>query len=256
MNYTFDKGVTISGKIEKALKPNSKFKVSLFSLKDNVFEETTIDEQNNFKFENFYARDSTVFILQLMDEKNLSAYTKMSTRVSSYTTPLNLPIPWDNPICPVLKIPNTNFTFSAPKLEDSTTQLKEIIITNNSKKQILTNTTSMSMNAQGFKIQEGQHGNVLDFIGRNGYRTGIDNEENEAYIRNSYSKNSDNAPSVYIDDIQQTDFNFLFNLELSDVDEIYIDKSGLSDNSSRGVGTIKIFLKNGVKNKFFKIKYT
>jgi len=256
MNYTFDKGVTISGKIEKALKPNSKLKVSLFSLKDNVFEETSIDEQNNFKFENFYARDSTVFILQLMDEKNLSAYTKMSTRVSSYTTPLNLPIPWDNPICPVLKIPNTNFTFSAPKLEDSTTQLKEIIITNNSKKQILTNTTSMSMNAQGFKIQEGQHGNVLDFIGRNGYRTGIDNEENEAYIRNSYSKNSDNAPSVYIDDIQQTDFNFLFNLELSDVDEIYIDKSGLSDNSSRGVGTIKIFLKNGVKNKFFKIKYT
>ena len=256
MNYTFDKGVTISGKIEKLLKPNSKFKISLFSLKDNVFEETTIDEQNNFKFENFYARDSTVFIFQLMDEKNVSAYTKMSTRVSSYITPLNLSIPFDNSNCPVLKNPNTNFTFSAPKLEDSTIELKEIAITNNTKKTTLAHSTEMSMNAQGFKIQEGQHGNVLDFIGRNGYRTGIDNEENEAYIRNSYSKNSDNAPSVYIDGIQQTDFNFLFNLELSDVDEIYIDKSGLSDNSSRGVGTIKIFLKNGVKNKFFKIKYT
>jgi hypothetical protein len=256
MNYTFDKGVTISGKIEKLLKPNSKFKVSLFSLKDNVFEETTIDEQNNFKFENFYARDSTVFIFQLMDEKNVSAYTKMSTRVSSYITPLYLSIPFDNSNCPVLKNPNTNFTFSAPKLEDSTIELKEIAITNNTKKTTLAHSTEMSMNAQGFKIQEGQHGNVLDFIGRNGYRTGIDNEENEAYIRNSYSKNSDNAPSVYIDGIQQTDFNFLFNLELSDVDEIYIDKSGLSDNSSRGVGTIKIFLKNGVKNKFFKIKYT
>jgi hypothetical protein len=256
MNYTFDKGVTISGKIEKLLKPNSKFKISLFSLKDNVFEETTIDEQNNFKFENFYARDSTVFIFQLMDEKNVSAYTKMSTRVSSYITPLYLSIPFDNSNCPVLKNPNTNFTFSAPKLEDSTIELKEIAITNNTKKTTLAHSTEMSMNAQGFKIQEGQHGNVLDFIGRNGYRTGIDNEENEAYIRNSYSKNSDNAPSVYIDGIQQTDFNFLFNLELSDVDEIYIDKSGLSDNSSRGVGTIKIFLKNGVKNKFFKIKYT
>jgi hypothetical protein len=256
MNYTFDKGVTISGKIEKLLKPNSKFKISLFSLKDNVFEETTIDEQNNFKFENFYARDSTVFIFQLMDEKNVSAYTKMSTRVSSYITPLYLSIPFDNSNCPVLKNPNTNFTFSAPKLEDSTIELKEIAITNNTKKTTLAHSTEMSMNAQGFKIQEGQHGNVLDFIGRNGYRTGIDNEENEAYIRNSYSKNSDNAPSVYIDDIQQTDFNFLFNLELSEVDEIYIDKSGLSDNSSRGVGTIKIFLKNGVKNKFFKIKYT
>jgi hypothetical protein len=256
MNYTFDKGVTISGKVEKVLKPNSKYKISLFSLKDNVFEETSIDEQNNYKFENFYARDSTVFILQLMDEKNVSAYTKMSTRVSSYITPLYLSIPFDNSNCPVLKNPNTNFTFSAPKLEDSTIELKEIAITNNTKKTTLAHSTEMSMNAQGFKIQEGQHGNVLDFIGRNGYRTGIDNEQNEAYIRNSYSKNSDNAPSVYIDDIQQTDFNFLFNLELSEVDEIYIDKSGLSDNSSRGVGTIKIFLKNGVKNKFFKIKYT
>jgi len=256
MNYTFDKGVTISGKIEKALKPNSKFKVFLISLKDNVFEETTIDEQNNFKFENFYARDSTVFILQMMDEKNVSAYTKMSIRVSSYIAPLYLSIPFDKSVCPALKNLNTNFTFSAPKLEDSTIELKEIAITNNTKKTILTNTTSMSMNARGFKIQEGQHGTVLDFIGRNGYRTGIDIEENEAYIRNSYSSNSGSSPSVFVDDIQQTDFNFLFNLELSDVDEIYIDKSGLSDNSSRGVGTIKVFLKKGVKNNYFKIKYT
>lgn len=256
MNYVFDKGVTISGKVEKVLKPNSKFKVSLFSLKDNVFEETPIDEQNNFKFENFYARDSTVFILQMMDEKNLSIATKMTTRVSSYTTPQYLALPFENSNCPPIKITNDNFTFSATKLEDSIIKLNEIAIQNNFKKVTLTHKTEMSMNAQGFKIQEGQHGSVLDFIGRNGYRTGIDNEENEAYIRNSYSSNSDNAPAVYIDDIQQMDFNFLFNLELSEVDEIYIDKSGLSDTSSRNNGTIKIFLKKGIKNNFFKIKYS
>jgi hypothetical protein len=256
MNYTFDKGVTISGKVEKVIKPNSKFKVSLLSLKDNVFEETTIDEQNNFKFENFYARDSTVFILQMMDEKNLSVTTKMATRVSSSTTPFYLTLPFENSICPPTNKTNDNFTFSAPKLENSVIKLNEITIQNNFKKVTLTHKTEMSMNAQGFKIQEGQHGSVLDFIGRNGYRTGIDNEENEAYIRNSYSSNSDNAPAVYIDDIQQMDFNFLFNLELSDVDEIYIDKSGLSDTSSRNNGTIKIFLKKGIKNNFFKIKYS
>ena len=69
MKYTFDKGVTISGTIDKVLKPNSKYKIALFSFKDNVYEETTIDEKNKFKFENFYARDSTVFILQMMDKK-------------------------------------------------------------------------------------------------------------------------------------------------------------------------------------------
>ena len=256
MSYTFDKGVSISGTVEKVMKPNSKFKVSLFSPKNNVFEETTIDEKSNFKFENFYAKDSTVFILQMMDEKNLAITTKMTTKVSSETTPLDVSIPFEKSNCPTIKKTENNFTFSTPKLENSVTYLNEIVIKNNFKKSTLVHETEMSMNAQGFKIQEGQHGSVLDFIGRNGYRTGIDVEENEAYIRNSYSSSSNNAPAVYIDDIQQTDFNFLFDLEISDVDEIYIDKSGLSDTSSRTNGTIKIFLKKGVKNKFFKIKYS
>ena len=256
MSYTFDKGVTISGTIDKVLKPNSKYKISLFSLIDNVYEETTIDEQNNFKFENFYARDSTVFILQMMDIKNKSSYTKMTTMVSSNTSPLYLSIPLDNSNCPVLKNPNTNFTFTDSKT-DSSVNLNEVLVQNNFKKEILTNKDKMSMNAQGYKIDEGQQGTVLDFIARHGYRTGVDYETNEAYIRTSYNVNSSSSPMVYVDDIEQTDFNFLFNLQLSEVDEIYIDKSGFSDNSSRGVGTIKVYLKNGgSSNKYFKAKYS
>ena len=256
MSYTFDKGVTISGTIDKVLKPNSKYKISLFSLIDNVYEETTIDEQNNFKFENFYARDSTVFILQMMDIKNKSSYTKMTTMVSSNTSPLYLSIPLDNSNCPVLKNPNTNFTFTDSKT-DSSVNLNEVLVQNNFKKEILMNKDKMSMNAQGYKIEEGQQGTVLDFIGRHGYRTGVDYDTNEAYIRTSYNVNSSSSPLVYVDDIEQTDFNFLFNFDLSEVDEIYIDKSGFSDNSSRGVGTIKVYLKKGgSSNKYFKTQYS
>ena len=256
MKYTFDKGVTISGTIDKVLKPNSKYKISLFSLIDNVYEETTIDKENNFKFENFYARDSTVFILQMMDIKNKSSYTKMTTMVSSNTSPLYLSIPFDNSNCPVLKNPNTSFTFTVPET-DSSIKLNEVILQNNFKKEILTNKDKMSMNAQGYKIDEGQQGTVLDFIARHGYRTGVDYETNEAYIRTSYNVNSNSSPMVYVDDIEQIDFNFLFNFELSEVDEIYIDKSGFSDNSSRGVGTIKVYLKKGgSSNKYFKTQYS
>ena len=256
INYTFDKGVTISGTIDKELKPNSKYKIFLFSLKDNVYEETTIDEQNKFKFENFYAKDSTVFILQMMDIKNKSLYTKMTTMVSSNSSPMYLSIPFDNSNCPVLKNPNTNFTFADSKT-DSPIKLNEVILQNNFKKETLTNKDKMSMNAQGYKIEEGQQGTVFDFIGRHGYRTGVDFETNEAYIKTSYNANSSSSPMVYVDDIEQTDFNFLFNFELSEVDEIYIDKSGFSDNSSRGVGTIKVYLKKGgSSNKYFKTQYS
>ncbi len=256
INYTFDKGVTISGTIDKELKPNSKYKIFLFSLKDNVYEETTIDEQNKFKFENFYAKDSTVFILQMMDIKNKSLYTKMTTMVSSNSSPMYLSIPFDNSNCPVLKNPNTNFTFADSKT-DSPIKLNEVILQNNFKKETLTNKDKMSMNAQGYKIEEGQQGTVFDFIGRHGYRTGVDFETNEAYIKTSYNANSSSSPMVYVDDIEQTDFNFLFNFQLSEVDEIYIDKSGFSDNSSRGVGTIKVYLKKGgSSNKYFKTQYS
>jgi hypothetical protein len=68
MNYVFDKGVPLAVKWKRYWNQIQNLR-SLFFLKDNVFEETALDEQNNFKFENFYARDSTVFILQMMDEK-------------------------------------------------------------------------------------------------------------------------------------------------------------------------------------------
>ncbi|MFC6876033.1 hypothetical protein [Flavobacterium myungsuense] len=255
MKYTFDKGVTISGTIDKVLKPNSKYKIALFSFKDNVYEETTIDEQNKFKFENFYARDSTVFILQMMDKKNVSVFTKMTTKVSSNSSPLYLSSTFDNSNCEVLKNPNTSFAFADSKTDPSV-NLNEVFVQNNFKKEILTNKDKMSMNAQGYKIEEGQQGTVLDFIARHGYRTGVDFETNDAYIRTSYNLNSSSSPVVYVDDIEQTDFNFLFNFELSEVDEIYIDKSGFSDNSSRGVGTIKVYLKKGgSSNKYFKAQY-
>jgi hypothetical protein len=44
---------------------------------------------------------------------------------------------------------------------------------------------------------------------------------------------------------------------MQDVDEIYIDKTGASDTTMGGNGTIKIFLKaDRVKNEYFNIKYT
>ncbi len=54
----------------------------------------------------------------------------------------------------------------------------------------------------------------------------------------------------------QFDFNQLFSLTLDQVDEIYIDQTGNSDLTSMGSGTIKIFMKKGVKNDYFKVKFT
>lgn len=259
MNYIFDKGVTISGKVEKKISPDSKYKISLISFKDNVFDEAPIDKNNSFKFENFFAQDSTVFVLQMVNEKNLAISTKIKAKVSPNQTMFPLPCQFDTTICPPEKNSDDNFTFKNLQFGNKTINLDEVVIKNTSKG-ALKHKTDMSSIASAFKIKEGDFGKVLDFIGRNGYKTGVNPETNDVFIkssRSSYLGDSATSPAVYVDNIQLLDFNFLFNLFLNDIDEIYIDQSGASDVTSDGNGTIKIFLRPlSSKKKYFNIKYT
>ncbi len=260
IKYSFDKGVTITGKVDKKINPNSKFKISIVSLRNKVYDETTIDKNSNFKFENFFAQDSTVFVLQMVNEKNVAISTKIDAAISFNQNAFALPLRFEKNICPFEKKLDNSFTFTSPKLEDNIIKLGEITIKKNYKKEVLVHKSEMSSYATSFKVKEGDYGKVLDFIGRNGYHTGIDPETNEVYIKsnkNSHLANLAKSPSVYLDNELLFDFNLLFNLFMNDVDEIYIDSSGSSDTSSQGMGTIKIFLKDqNLKKDYFKIKYS
>ena len=259
MTFRFTKGVTISGKVEKKLNTKSKYKISLISLNDNVFDETTIDENNEFKFENYFARDSTVFLLQMLNEKNMAIYTKMAVKLIRNDTLIKQLLCSEKTNCPPLKKLENNFTFTTSKSDGETINLSEIKIKNKYKKQVFTHNNEVgSSSATAYKIDENAFGNVLEFIGRNGYKTGISQEDNSAYIKNprngAFSENGA-APSVYIDNEIVFDLNLLYSLYLNEVDEIYIDKTGFS-MAGGTTGTINIYLKKGVKNDYFRTKYT
>jgi hypothetical protein len=260
ITYPFDKGVTISGKVENETNSNTKFKMSLISLKDNFFDETAIDQNNEFKFEHFYAKDSTVFLLQMINKKNNTIKTKIEARVTRNEMPFSFPLKTRETNCPTEKTEEKSMVFTNPKPEDNTIPLDEVTIKNKYKKEVLTHKKDMSINASAYKIGDTDFGNVLDFIGMHGYRTGVDPEENNVYIqsyRTNFTGNATSPPSVYIDDDLVFDLNLLFDISLQDVDEIYIDASGSSDSSMRNYGTIKIFLKpNRIKNDYFNAKYT
>ena len=65
--------------------------------------------------------------------------------------------------------------------------------------------------ASSYKIGDNEYGTVLNFINIHGYRTGINEEDQTVYIRNSRGSFSDaeQPPAVYIDDIQEFDLNLL-----------------------------------------------
>jgi hypothetical protein len=255
--YRFSKGVTIYGKVEKKLNPKIKYKLALLSLKDKVFDETSIDENNEFKFENYYAQDSTVFMFQLLNEKKAAVSSKMNVKIIRNDTLVKLPINFDDSNCPVLKVEN-NITFSTSKSNDKTINLNEVKIQNNYKKEVFTHKDEVgSFTATAYKIDENSFGNVLEFIGRNGYRTGISAEDNSAFIknpRNGALMDNGSSPAVYIDNELVFDLNLLYSMFLTDVDEIYIDKNSASSFAGTS-GTINIYLKKGIKKNYYRTNY-
>ncbi len=254
INYKFNKGVTISGNINRPINPNISNTVLLMSLKDNIFEKTTVEKDNSFRFENFFVQDSTVYLLQLENEKKASIYTKMVAKAYNNETKFNLPLQFMKTNCPIEKKVGDSLIFSASKL--NATSLKEVIVINKYKKDIFTHKPDMSLNTRAFKISDAEYGNVLDFIGRNGYKTGIDPEDNTVYIRSNRGIMGRESPAVFVDDFLVFDYNLLFSINMSSVDEIYIDQTGFSDTSLGGTGTIKIYLKTGSEEKYYKTKLT
>ncbi|WP_418262128.1 hypothetical protein [Flavobacterium faecale] len=257
INFTYNKGVTISGKVEKEVGTKSEYKISLISLKDNVFEDTTIEPNGDFKFENFFAQDSTVFILQMVNQKNIVKYTKMQARVKPNESQFMLPLQFEKNVCPIEKKPENNFTFAKSPFEEDIVNLAGVTIQNTFKKEVLTHAKEVGLMANGFKIEDSDFGSVLDFLSRQGFRTGVDPEENTVYIRGSRDSFSNESPAVLIDNIQLFDLNLLFSMDISEVDEIYIDKTGSSNISVNAGSSILIFLKKGgSKNDYFRAKHT
>ncbi|MEN2415411.1 hypothetical protein [Flavobacterium mesophilum] len=264
INYEFEKGVTINGKVEREQKPNAKNKISLLALKSNVFEETDIDQNNDFKFEHFFVQDSTVLAIQMNNEKNNTLTTKIEARIARDEPRFVLGPSFDKKVCPAIKSPENVFNFPPPKTKVAV--LKEVEVKNTAKKEVFIHKAEASHMAKAFKIDGKAHRTLLSFLSANGYKTGIDPKKNNVYIidnRDAYqgwapgSYTTATPPNVYLDNFLLFDFNDLYYLTLDQIDEIYIDRIGSSDITAlRGHGTIKIFMNKNQKNEHFKVKHT
>jgi hypothetical protein len=251
------KGVEVSGNVVTKLNTNSKYKIQLISIKDKIFEEANLDEKNEFKFENFFAQDSTEFILQLINDKNKVLNSKLFSRISRYENPFRVSLDSEITICPPTVNKENNFTFS--DRTNSSIELEEAVVINKFKKNKLTyEKEAGSIMAKSFKIDDNEFGSVTDFISRNGFRIGINEDDNTPFVRNSRSttfSTSSAPPAIYLDNEMLLDFDFLYSLPITDVDEIYIDRSGFSDAAGRS-GSIKIFLKKGIKTDIINYKFS
>jgi hypothetical protein len=246
LNYKFNKGVTISDTIKNKINTNETNTLSMISIKNKNFENLKVEKDNTFKLYNFYVQDSTVYVFQLENERKQKKFTELTAQVVNHQTNFNLPIRFIKMKCPIEKKSEGTIVFSEFKLNKNDINLEEVII-KKKKKEVFVHNVGTNISARAFKIGETDFGTILDFIGRNGYRTGVNNN-NEAFIKGTRDSFLGGSPEVFVDNVFLFDFNLLFDLDIDTVDEIYIDKSGIGSNRQNSSGTIRIYLKRGKEN--------
>ncbi|MCB0382961.1 MAG: hypothetical protein KDD05_06590 [Psychroserpens sp.] len=251
LRIPFDKGVTIKGTLNETMDPDSTYEIQMFSMVNNINEMRSIGNDKTFNFENYFIKDSTKVHFNVLKDGEKITKPKLYARlINKDRTSLNQ----------IFKIPNTceidykakddiskyaNIKFEGEVLDTvnlSYTKQKE-------KQKPLKYATadignSYSRVIKVDSIQERQHQFIVDIINANGFTAINDAGRVNIYNRRPISLTAGQSPLLFIDGVNfRNDYNILAGMRTSEIDEIYINKSGLGYGVQGGAGVIRIYLK-------------
>lgn len=248
--YPFDVGLTIEGKVNQNV--GSKEKLRLFSI-NGINETTTLNDKNEFEFKNILAIDSSNFHFSLLkkDEKlvSLNIYSRVLNNNRKFYKKIDL----KNPICVAEKFVKNEYDTSLdfPKLENVTilNDVEVIEIKKDKLERVREYSNAMS---KGYKINDSDvtsYRDVLSFIASHGYDVSREGGNVTIVSRITKSILGSRTPAVFLDNSPMVDFTYLINLQLMDVDEIYINKHGYGMGGDGSNGSIRIYTKktSGIK---------
>ena len=244
--YTFDIGLDIEGKINQVINNPSKMKLRLFSM-NGVNELAEIDKDNNFVFKNILAIDSTSFHFSLLKDESklqsLNIYSVVKNNNRKFIKPISINKQFCNSISYVASSDGENFDF--PALENQI-QLNNVTVVSVHKVKMNFLKQYNNNMAKGYKITDedfGSYRDVLSFISSHGYDVSTEGGNVTIRARVSKSFRGNRSPVVYLDNSPLFDFNLLYSLNLNEIDEIYINKSGFGMGNDGMNGSIRIYRK-------------
>src|SRR5690606_24618464 len=170
MTHTFDVGIGLKGKLNQTIRDKSKQKVVLFSLEGKLYEAATIDDNNEFVFENLVLADSMWVNFSLKNEKNkelpIKTYVKILDNYKSFNKAVNIP---EKPNClpeqtlseeanEITKFHSSNILLNTVKVETEAPRLSR---------------ESRNPTLKGFKVDDLSSGikvrMVVDFLESQGF---------------------------------------------------------------------------------------
>lgn len=243
--YPFDMGLTVKGTLPKNAGETKMSKIRIYSLTSVIDEITEIDDKKEFLFNNMVVPDSTYVNFKLLRKGQEPKELTVAPIVTNGNRKFN------KPYKPRLKYyaQSAAVDLSLPSVQQETTMLEEVKI----EAQGLKFANSFGNgNLRGYKISDmraNMYQNLLNFISTYGGFDVSDREGNVTiYSRTTNSINgAQNGPIIYIDNVQLFDYTMLKQIQMSEVEEVYMSAHAIVPSVRNYMGIIRVYLKKGAK---------
>lgn len=247
--FEFDSGLILKGKANMTITNKSNSQVLVVSPAEAHF--GTIDDNDEFYFDNLIITDSTTVNFRLINEKGKTTQFKGYPQVLNSRRIFHKPFEKKQNNC---EAKTKIIDFSLPLLHPNTVNLEEIEITKNATPKLKYAGNVGNGRLRGYKITESQsNGTIFQFIQTNGFDVDYHNGHYHIYSKRNSSLKERSVPAIFTDGTQVMDTELLKTFTMRDVDEIYIDRSAMSNTyGTHFMGIIKIYMKEPSERVSFK----
>ena len=254
LKYDFDKGLIVKGTVNNKAVDRSTHKINLNAMALGLNELTTLNEKNEFAFQNIIAEDSSTVFVSLLNNKNQRSQLQVASQVSGNNRQF---IKAFEPVGKTCSLKPIQWTSGIPTLKN-TIQLDSVTVSQVKKEKLSEQNRRVLGNnmAKGFKITDqdvNMYATIVDFIQNNGYN--VTQVAGRVVITRTYSTSfqAQNSPAIFVDDMLQDDNGQLTMYRMDMIDEVYINRRGYGGGSMGSNGIIRIYTKKGVFNTSVKI---
>jgi len=240
--YDFDFGLTIKGGINQELSDQKKYEIKLFSLKSFINESAAFNEKNEFSFKNLILADSSWVNFTLYRDSK-------SEEIKPYTQILNRKRAFNKMHQPRVLTCQREFEplmlDEMPQFSKDIIALDNVLIKSKGKPKLTYQTKFGNANLRGHKIDTNTSAiDLMSFIRTNGFN--VSNDMGEVSITGRLKTTLNAAPTspeVYLDDRLLMNLDELADMQMMEIDEIYINAHAIVASIKNNVGMIKIYRK-------------
>ncbi|WP_339333331.1 MULTISPECIES: hypothetical protein [unclassified Croceitalea] len=245
--FAFERGISAVGTVNSKLRKKSKLIYFQDELNNSPFVVDLPDNKQNFNLQSYFVEKGTKLSFSLFDgfgelsRPQINLVVKDGNFVDSIDTEIRQKIH---------KLPKTyeNFIVKDLLVPDNTIKLDEVVVTESYKRREFSSKTIFDNKLKKVtKATTKMYPNFVDIVRSRGFKVIVypTSPPPQVSISTKIPLSFDNKfppPVLYVDDVQQPDFDILNDIGTANIESYYIDRSG-NGGAGAGGGVIRIYTK-------------